>query len=524
MPSSTAPPPAAAPPATGARGSANVIVAVLAFSGIVTALMQTLVVPLLVQLPALLDTTSANASWVVTATLLAAAVAMPTTSRLGDMFGKRRIIFVNLGLLIAGSLVCALSDSVVPMVAGRALQGFGMGLIPLGIGVMRDVMPPERVASSMALMSASLGIGGALGLPAAALVAQNFDWHVLFYASAALAALALVLIAVFVPESPVRSLGRFDLTGSIGIGIGLVCLLLALSKGADWGWGSGSTLGLFAAGVLVLALWGRYELRTPEPLVDLRTTARPEVLFTNLAALVIGFAMYAMSLIAPQLLQLPEETGYGLGQSMVAAGLIMAPGGLMMMVFSPLSAIITKSRGPKTSLILGSVVIAAGYGLGLVMVHEVWQVIVFTCVVTSGIAIAYAAMPTLIMGAVPQSETAAANGLNALMRSIGTSTAGAAIGVVLANSTTTFGTAEVPSLAGFRTGFAIACGAAVLAAVLAALIPGTRPRGGAVPAAEAEAEPGTETETETERAAARGGVADGAAGDDRPRTASRTAG
>ncbi|MGW3293223.1 MFS transporter [Streptomyces xiamenensis] len=504
MPSSTAPPPAAAPPTPGAQGSANVIVVILAFSGIVTALMQTLVIPLLVQLPVLLDTTAANASWVVTATLLAAAVAMPTTSRLGDMFGKRRIIFVNLGLLIAGSLVCALSDSVLPMIAGRALQGFGMGLIPLGIGVMRDVMPPERVASSMALMSASLGIGGALGLPAAALVAQNFDWHVLFYASAALAALALVLIARYVPESPVRSPGRFDFAGSAGIGIGLVCLLLALSKGADWGWSSGSTLGLFAAGVLVLLAWGWYELRTPDPLVDLRTTAKPQVLFTNLAALVIGFAMYSMSLIAPQLLQLPRETGYGLGQTMLAAGLAMAPGGLMMMLFSPLSAVITKSRGPKTSLILGSVVIAAGYALGLVMMDEVWQVIVFSCVVTSGIAIAYAAMPTLIMSAVPVSETASANGLNSLMRSIGTSTAGAAIGVVLANSTLTFGGTEVPSLTGFRTGFAIACGAALLAALIAAFIPGARLRG---TAPEADAAPESD-----------------AAGEDLTRTATRTAG
>ncbi|MBI0383590.1 MFS transporter, partial [Streptomyces albiflaviniger] len=327
---------------------------VLAFGGIVVSLMQTLVVPLVPDLPELLHTSASDASWAITATLLAGAVATPVLGRLGDMYGKRRTLLLSLAMLVVGSVVCALSDTLAPMIVGRALQGFSAGVIPLGISIMRDELPAERLGSAMALMSSSLGVGGALGLPGAAALAEHADWHVLFWVSASLGAVVIALVLAVVPESPVRGGGRFDLVGALGLSAGLLCLLLAISKGADWGWASGVTTGLFAAAVVVLLLWSRWELRVSGPLVDLRTTVRRQVLLTNLASIVIGFAMFGMSLVLPQLLQMPEATGYGLGQSMMTAGLCLGPSGLVMMAISPLSARITATRGPKTSLMLGA--------------------------------------------------------------------------------------------------------------------------------------------------------------------------
>ncbi|QJS99942.1 MFS transporter [Streptomyces asoensis] len=463
---------------------ADLVVAVLAFGGIVVSLMQTLVIPIVPELPKLLDAPASDTAWAVTATLLAAAVATPVMGRLGDMHGKRRMLLVSLLMLIAGSVTAALSDGLVPMIVGRALQGLASGVIPLGISIMRDELPAERLGSATALMSASLGIGGALGLPAAALIADHFDWHTLFWTSAALGVVAAVLVPVFVPESKVRTGGRFDLVGALGMAAGLVCLLLAISKGADWGWGSGTTLGLFAAAVVVLLLWGVFELRVREPLVDLRTTARRQVLVTNLASMAFGFSMFAMSLVLPQLLQLPEATGYGLGRSLLAAGLVMAPTGLVMMATAPLSALVSKARGPKVTLMLGAVIVAAGYGLNIVLMDEVWELVLVSCVIGAGIGFAYGAMPALIMGAVDPSETAAANSLNTLMRSIGTSTAGAVAGVLLAQMTTTFGGAALPSENGFKVVMAVGAGAALLALVVAAFIPRQRPAGTATSAAE----------------------------------------
>lgn len=452
------------------------VVGTLALAGVIAAVMQSLVTPLLADLPRILHTSASNAAWVVTATLLVAGVSVPVIGRLGDVFGKRRMLLVCSVPLVVGSVVCALADSVVPMIVGRGLQGMGMGMVPLGIALLRDLVPADRLSSSIAMVSASMGIGGGLGLPIAAAVSQYTSWRVMFWGAAALSAAVAVLIHLVVPDAPPTAKGqRFDIPGAVGLGAGLVCLLLAVSKGADWGWGSPATLGLFAAAAVVLLAWGRFELATTDPLIDLRTTGRPRVLLTNAASLFLGFGMYASMLVIPQLLQFPEATGYGLGQSMLAAGLWLLPGGLMMMVVSPLGAKLTDARGPKFTLVSGALVLAAGYVAALLLSGSAWGLMLAVMISNSGVGLAYGAMPALIMGAVPASETGAANGFNTLMRALGTSIGAAVVGVLLAQMTTTVGGHGVTSENGFRVGLVVGGILALVAAAIAALIPAPKP-------------------------------------------------
>ncbi|MFJ4520065.1 MFS transporter [Streptomyces sp. NPDC088810] len=453
------------------RRAGGAVVPVLAFAGIVVAVMQTLLVPVIKDLPQLLDTAPSNATWVLTSTLLSGAVATPIMGRLGDLYGKRRILILSLAVMVAGALVSAVTSQLLVMIAGRTLQGFAMGAIPLGIGLMRDMLPRERLGSAMALMSSSIGVGGGLALPAAALVAQHTDWHALFYGAAGLGALAIALTLLAVPESPMRAEGSFDLLGALGLSAGLVLLLLPITKGSDWGWSSGTTLGLFAGAVVVLLLWGVFELRVQAPLVDLRTTARREVLLTNLASIMVGVSFYVVSLVLPQLLQLPTATGYGLGQSMVVAGLCVAPLGLTMMFTAPVYARLSARYGPKVTLITGLLIIAIGYGGGLGLMDAAWQTVVTSVVLGAGIGLAYSSLPALIVGAVPASETGAANGLNTLMRSIGTSVSSAVIGMVLANTANDVGGVAVPTMHGFRVSFLIATAAVAVGLLLALCLP-----------------------------------------------------
>ncbi|WP_405686448.1 MFS transporter [Streptomyces sp. NBC_01387] len=451
------------------------VVAVLALAGTTAAVMQTLVTPLLPKLPGILHTTPSNATWVITVTLLVSAVCVPVTGRLGDMLGKRRMMLACSVPLMLGSVVCALSAGVVPMIIGRGLQGMGMGMVPLGIALLRDAVPQEKLSSSIALVSASMGIGGGLGLPISAAVAQYANWRALFWGSAVLAAVIAVLIRYLIPHVPTTAKGqRFDLPGAVGLGAGLVCLLLAVSKGADWGWGSGTTLGLFTGAVLLFAAWGLWEVRTSDPLIDLRATARPRVLLTNVASVFTSFAMYASMLVMPQLLQFPAVTGYGLGQSLLASGLWMAPGGIMMMLVSPLGGKLTDARGPKFTLISGALVIAGGYGVSLALMGSAWGIMLAVMVINSGVGLAYGSIPALVMSSVPQSETAAANGFNTLMRSLGTSIGAAVMGVLLAQMTTTTGGRSFTSETGFRTGLLVGCGMALVSVAIAALIPAVR--------------------------------------------------
>ncbi|PZT69602.1 MFS transporter [Streptomyces sp. SW4] len=458
-----------------ARRAGAAVVPVLAFAGIVVAVMQTLLVPVIKDLPQLLDTSPGNATWVLTSTLLSGAVATPIMGRLGDLYGKRRMLVASLAVMVAGALVSAFTAALLPMIVGRTLQGFAMGAIPLGIGLMRDMLPRERLGSAMALMSSSIGVGGGLALPAAALVAQHTDWHVLFHGAAGLGVLAIALTLAVVPESPLRARGSFDLPGALGLSAGLVLFLLPITKGGDWGWTAPATLGMFAAAAVVLVLWGLMELRLKAPLVDLRTTARREVLLTNLASIMVGVSFYVVSLVLPQLLQLPSATGYGLGQSMVVAGLCVAPLGLTMMFTAPVYARLSARYGPRTTLIIGLLVIAVGYAGGLGLMDAAWQTVVTSVLLGAGIGLAYSSLPALIVGAVPASETGAANGLNTLMRSIGTSVSSAVIGMVLASTSDTVGGVEIPTMHGFRVSFLIATAAVAAGLVFAFFLPRRRP-------------------------------------------------
>ena len=452
----------------------GLVVTVLCFSGIVVALTQTMIVPLVPILPTILHASPSDASWAITATLLSAAVATPIAGRLGDMFGKRRMLLVSQGALVVGAVISALGHSLASMVVGRAVQGIAMGAIALGISILRDELPPEKVGAGVARVSSTMGVGGAIGLPLAAFLVDRTDWHVLFWVTAALAAAIMVAIVVVIPESPVRTAAPFDFVGALGLSVALTSLLLAITKGGDWGWGDPLTLGLLAGSVVVFLLWGAWELRRVAPLVDLRVSARPQVLFTNGASVAMGFAMYGMSLIPIQILMAPTQVDYGLGLSMTEAGLLMAPSGLLMFFFSSVGARISATRGPRTSLAVGVVVVGLGYVSALFLRDSAWEICLSTCLIGAGIGIAYAAMPALIMGAVPISETAAANGLNSLMRSVGTSLSSAVISVVLAHHLVNLGPVQLPSAHGFTIALWISVGAAVLAFLVSLLIPGHR--------------------------------------------------
>ncbi len=451
----------------GAIGS----VVVLCFGGLVASLMQTLIIPIQPDLPRLLGTSIGNASWIITATLLAAAVAMPIAGRLGDMFGKQRVLLVSAVLLTVGSLICALGDSLIPLIIGRGVQGLAMGFIPVGMSLIREITPPRITSMAVAAMSATLGVGGAIGLPLAAWIVQTWDWHALFYVAAGLGVLVTVAVLVLVPRVNDAAGGRIDIAGAIGLAVGLSAFLIAVSKANDWGWTSGATLGLGIGGILVLIGWGFFELRQREPLVDLRTTARPAVLLTNIAAAAIGFGMMAQSIVLPMLLRLPEATGYGLGQSLLAGGLWMAPGGLMMMIFAPISGILINRIGAKITLAIGAAILGCGYLLAFFLMDAAWKLMLASIVCAIGVGVGYAAMPTLIMGSVPATEAGAAVGLNGLMRSLGTTVASAVMALILASATISLGGTEVPDESTFTWCFLVAAAAAFVGMAITLTIP-----------------------------------------------------
>ena len=362
------------------RHNPVLVVVALCLGGLGASLSQTLVIPIQSDLPRLLGTSASNTSWVVTITLLGGAVAMPIAGRVADMIGKQRVLIASAILLLIGSLVAALSNTIGPLLVGRALQGLAMGFIPVGISLIREVTPRQLASRSIAAMSATLGVGAAVGLPLAAWIDEVSSWHALFWMEAGVALVMVILAAILVPHLRDGVPGRFDITGGLGLTAGLVLFLVGISKGNDWGWATGRTVGAIVAGIVVLVLWAVFELRQREPLVDLRTSAARPVLMTNIAAVAVGFGMMAASVVMPQLVQLPEVTGYGMGLSVLQAGLLMAPAGFAMMLAAVFSTRVIAQFGAKAALMVGATVLGAGYVLSFFLMDAPWQLLVSSCV------------------------------------------------------------------------------------------------------------------------------------------------
>jgi EmrB/QacA subfamily drug resistance transporter len=442
---------------------------ILSTAALAFALAQTTLIPALGELKTALDTDASGVAWTLTGYLLAAAVFTPLFGRLGDMFGKRRLLVISLGFFAAGSVVAALGDTLGTVVAGRVLQGVGGGIFPLCFGIIRDEFPRERVGQSIGLISATLGIGGGLGLVIGGLIVDHASYHDIFWLAAVMAAAAAVAVELYVPESPVRRPGQVDIRGAVVLGVGLVLPMAAIARANEWGWGSTRTLVLVAVGLLILVGWVALERRTAEPMADIETLRRPPVLVTNIATLLVGFGMFGAYILIPQLAEASTSTGYGFGLSATAAGVLMLPGALAMLVVGPVSGILGARMGNKVPLTLGAIITAVGMVLMGFMHGSEWEILVFNTVASVGIGLAYAAMPNLIVDAVPPERTGEATGFNAVVRSVGSSLGSQVTAAILAGSV--LGATHLPGDDGYTAAFLVSGAGALVAALAAALIP-----------------------------------------------------
>jgi EmrB/QacA subfamily drug resistance transporter len=442
---------------------------ILGMSALAFSLAQTMLIPALGELTTQLDTDASGIAWVLTGYLLAAAVATPIAGRLGDMFGKRRLLVLSLLGFGLGSVLAALGSSLEMVVAGRVMQGLGGGIFPLCFGIIRDEFPRERVAGSIGLISAIFGIGGGAGLVGGGLIVDHLSYHWIFWLGAISAALAAIATQLWVPESPERRPGRVDLRGAALLGLGLVLPLLAISRANDWGWGSTRTLGLIVVGLAVLAVWVAVERRTEQPLADIPTLVKPPVLLTNVATLFVGFGMFGSFLLIPQLAELPESTGFGFGLDATGAGLLMLPGAVMMLFTGPISGALGTRFGSKLPLAIGAATVSVGL-LGLGLGHGTqFGVLAWSFVMSTGVGLAFAAMANLIVEAVPPAQTGEATGINTLTRSVGASIGSQVSAAILAGSA--IGASPLPTDDGFTAAFLVSAGVAALAAAIAVVIP-----------------------------------------------------
>jgi MFS family permease len=383
------------------------LVPVLIGVTMVTGVISSLGAPLIPSVAQALHISLDSAQWSLTAALLSAAVAAPIMGRLGDGPRRRQTIIGGLAIVFAGSIVAGLAQSLVVLVAGRAMQGVGLGLAPVTMAAARDHLPPVRAGAVIGVLSVAGAAAVGAGYPVSGLIASELDVHAAFFFGAVISGAALLAAVVVIPASSSSLAARLDVKGAVTIAAGLIALLLAISQGQQWGWGSPEIVALFAAAIVTLGLWVRMQLAHDAPLVDLRQLRHRAVLTADLAAVVLGVAMYMFLTIVTEFVQEPRTLSYGLGASTLVAGLCLVPFSVMSLLASRTTAWFTR----RLSAFATMGVVGVGFGY------------------------TFAAIPGLIARAVPGSETGSAMGLYQVIRYIGFSLGSAFVASILAGNT-----------------------------------------------------------------------------------------
>lgn len=454
------------------RQHPNITFAVLALGGVSYALLQSLVAPALPDLQHALHTSEDSVSWVLTAYLLSASVATPLLGRLGDMYGKERLLLLVLVLLSVGTFVSALAGSLPVMLVGRVVQGAAGGIFPLAFGIIRDEFPRHRVAAGIGLMSALLGVGGGAGVILAGPIADNLSYHYLFWLPLIPIVLATAATHFFVPESPLKVPATINWSGVLLMSLGLIGVLVGVSETASWHWLSVKTIGAIVGGLVVLGLWVRSEARAEVPLVDMRMMRIRGVWTTNVVALLLGFGMYASFILLPQYVEAPAHAGYGFGASVTQAGLFLVPTTAAMLIFGSQTGRLEKLFGSKPLLLAGGVFAAASFTVLAFARGSRWEVYVASGLLGAGIGLAFAAMPNLIIENVGPAQTGVATGMNTVARTVGGAFGGAATASVIAG---TVGATDYPTANGYTAAFAFCTAALVIGVIVGFAIPNRRP-------------------------------------------------
>lgn len=401
------------------RGRPRVTLAVLVAAGVSYGLMQSLVLPALPEMQRALGASDAAMGWMLTAYLVSASVATPILGRLGDRYGKRRVLVAVLVVLAAGTLLAAVSTTIAPLLAGRAIQGAGGGIFPLAFGIIRDELPEERVAHGIGVVSSLLGLGGGLGLVLAGPIIDALSYHFLFWLPlVAFVAIAIATVAL-IPESPVRATGRIDWGAAALLSSGLVVVLLGVSSTPQWGWGSPPTVAALGGGALLLAAWLWREARSDHPLVDVRTMRRRGVWTANVAAFLVGAAIYSGMVLLPQYVQEPEASGYGLAAPVFASGLFLVPCSIALVAVGQLTGRIVARWSSRGSLLAGCLVGTASFALLLVARAEPLEILVGSALLGLGLGLSFAALANIVVDHVEPEQTGVATGVNTVMRTLG---------------------------------------------------------------------------------------------------------
>ncbi|MCX0272830.1 MFS transporter [Nocardia zapadnayensis] len=467
------------------------IVTGLVFAELVGAFESGMALQLLYSNDPFFGTDIAQLSWIMTAYTLIAAASVGVCGRLGDQFGRKRVLLAVLLISTIGTLVSALAPSVEVVIVGRAIQGVSASILPLTFGIARSALPSARVPLAITLLGITASGAGAGGILIAGVIIDHFTWQLMFYVCAALSVAACITTVFMIPKDStvMKAGGRIDYVGMVLFSLGIWPLLYAVTKAGDWGLGAPRTLIFAAVGAVILLLWARWELNFGDPIVDIRRFRDAKFSLTMLATAMSGAVLLGMLGVfnkavmrTPESITSPDgsilDLPVGLGFSATQAAIPSVLGAVVGFTLSPVTARLAHSLGATPVAMLGFGTGIVGY-FSVLFTHQSPVAFVINMVVLSagGVALTMAALPMMIIECVPEIDTSAATGMQLVTRSTFQAVGTALIGVVLAIGTLGFGSQSFMSQTGLTTAVVVGIAGSAIGLVMVVAADRWRPNG-----------------------------------------------
>ncbi len=418
--------------------------------------------------------------WLITAFLLVSAAAAAICGRLGDIYGRSRVLVIMLIMAGVGSLISAVATSLEWIIVGRSVQGVAAAILPLCFGLVRERIPVERVPLCIGIIAGTATLGAALGYLLGGLIVDIWPWQYLFWVSAVFAVVALVLVLAILPVSPRSEIaGSRDFIGGVLFVPAIAGVLFAVSRIKIWGLIDTRTLGLLAISLALLAFWVWHELRQEKPLINVRLFADRQIVLANLGFGLVAFGAMQSQMIILPLMQQPEWTMVGLGVSATVAGMIKAGSSIFGTMGAPFSGYLAGRSGARTSMLWGTIICTAG--LSALIFYNDSLVVVAACagVAALGMGMVYAAGPNLIVEVVPADRVSEATGLTSVVRAVMGAIGAQTIAFILASSTISdpsHGTSVFPSGEAYTWAFVLVAVASLSCVFVTLLLPRRRPQ------------------------------------------------
>jgi MFS family permease len=417
----------------------------------------------------------AKVGWLITGYLIVGAATAAIVGRLGDLYGRRRVLAIALAIAAVGSLISALADSFEVLLAGRIIQGATGAILPLCIGLVRENVSPERTPVTIGLMISGASLGTAAGLVIGGFIVDTWSWHGVFAASAGFCVTALAGILLLVPPSPRSGDTRAtDWLSGVLFAPGVTLALLYLTLAPRWGWADPRALAMLAAGVALIVWWVHRSLTSPAPLVSVRAFADRTVAVGSGVTALVAMSTLQIAVFFSLLLQAPKWTIAGLGLSATVAGLAKLPSNITSTFAAPLGGWLAGRGGGRRAMVIGGLITSTGWGLVLLDASSVAIVVAELIVISFGATMLFAVAPTIIAQASPPDRVSEIAGLLTVIRQLFLGIGAQLVTTLLALDSVVRGGQRFPSPWAYQLTIVAIIGVCVLATALCFALPAAR--------------------------------------------------